>query len=61
MPVEDDRESFLEELNEAAEQAATGKARDRDALKEAIRLGVRRVATDWTGKKPITDVLIMDI
>ena len=61
VPVEDDRESFLEELNEAAEQAATGPARDREALKEAIRLGVRRVATDWTGKKPITDVLIVDI
>ncbi len=61
VPVEDDRESFLEELNEAAEQAATGPARDRDALKEAIRLGVRRVATDWTGKKPVTDVLIVDI
>lgn len=61
VPVEDDRETFLEEMNEAAEQAATGKARDRDALKEAIRLGVRRVATDWTGKKPVTDVLIMDI
>ncbi|PQM29472.1 MBL fold hydrolase [Sphingopyxis lindanitolerans] len=61
VPVEDDRETFLEEMNEAAEQAATGKARGRDALKEAIRLGVRRVATDWTGKKPITDVLIVDI
>src|SRR3546814_9931624 len=42
VPVEDDRETFLEELNEAAEQAATGKVRDRDALREAIRLGVRR-------------------
>ena len=61
VPVEDDRESFIEEMNEAAEQAATAKARDRDALKEAIRLGVRRVATDWTGKKPVTDVLIVDI
>lgn len=61
VPVEDDRETFLEEMNEAAEQAATGPARDRDALKEAIRLGVRRVATDWTGKKPVTDVLIVDI
>lgn len=61
VPVEDDRETFLEEMNEAAEQAATAKARDRDALKEAIRLGVRRVATDWTGKKPVTDVLIVDI
>lgn len=61
VPVEDDRETFLEEMNEAAEQAATGKARDRDALKEAIRLGVRRVATDWTGKKPVTDVLFVDV
>jgi ribonuclease J len=61
VPVEDDRETFLEEMNEAAEQAATGPARDRDALKEAIRLGVRRVATDWTGKKPVTDVVIVDI
>lgn len=61
VPVEDDRETFLEEMNDAAKQAATGKARDRNALKEAIRLGVRRVATDWTGKKPVTDVLIVDI
>ncbi|MBY4636860.1 ribonuclease J [Sphingopyxis sp. XHP0097] len=61
VPVEDDRDTFIEELNEAAEQAATGPARDRDALKEAVRLGVRRVATDWTGKKPIVDVLIVDI
>ena len=61
VPVEDDREAFLEEMNEAAEKAATGPARDRDALKESIRLGVRRIATDWTGKKPVTDVLIVDI
>ena len=60
VPVEDDRETFLDEMNEAAEQAASKKARDRDALKETIRLGVRRVATDWTGKKPIVDVLIVE-
>jgi ribonuclease J len=48
-------------MNAAAEKAAKSPARDRDALKEAIRLGVRRIATDWTGKKPIVDVLILDI
>lgn len=48
VPVEDDRDTFIDEMNEAAEQATTGPARDRDALKEAICLGVRRVATDWT-------------
>ena len=61
VPVEDEREAFLDEMNAAAEKAATSPARDRDTLKEAIRLGVRRIATDWTGKKPIVDVLILDI
>lgn len=61
VPVEDDREAFLEELNEAAEVAADKPARDMEARKEAIRLGVRRVATHWTGKKPVTDVLIVEV
>jgi ribonuclease J len=61
VPVEDDREQFLEDLNEAAEKAADKPAKDFDARKENIRLGVRRVATEWTGKKPITDVLIVEI
>ena len=45
----------------AAEQAATGPARDEEKLREAIRLGVRRIATDWTGKKPVVDVMLVDI
>jgi ribonuclease J len=61
VPVEDDRDQFLEDLNEAAEVAADKPARDMEARKEAIRLGVRRVATHWTGKKPVTDVLIVEV
>ena len=61
VPVEDERDAFLDEMNDAAEQAATGPARSPDALREAIRLAVRRVATDWTGKKPIVDVLVIDL
>lgn len=61
VPVEDEREAFVDEMREAAEQAATGPARDREKLREAIRLGVRRVATDWTGKKPVVDVMLIDI
>ena len=61
VPVEDEREAFIDEMREAAEQAATGPARDEDKLREAIRLGVRRVATDWTGKKPVVDVMLVDI
>jgi len=61
VPVEDEREAFIDEMREAAEQAATGPARDEEKLREAIRLGVRRVATDWTGKKPVVDVMLVDI
>jgi hypothetical protein len=38
-----------------------GGDRDIEALRERVRLAVRRVATRWTGKKPIVDVLIIDI
>lgn len=61
VPVEDEREAFIDEMREAAEQAATGPARDEEKLREAIRLGVRRIATDWTGKKPVVDVMLVDI
>src|SRR3546814_9551806 len=40
------RSAFIDEMREAAEQAATGPARAEDKLREAIRLGVRRIATD---------------
>ena len=42
----------------AAEAVAKG-ARQEDKLREAIRLAVRRCATDWTGKKPVVSVLIV--
>ncbi|MDO9369767.1 MAG: ribonuclease J [Sphingopyxis sp.] len=61
VPVEDEREVFIDEMREAAEKAATGPARDQEKLREAIRLGVRRIATDWTGKKPVVDVMLVDI
>ncbi|MEQ8309756.1 MAG: ribonuclease J [Sphingopyxis sp.] len=61
VPVEDEREAFIDEMREAAEQVAMGPARDEDKLREAIRLGVRRVATDWTGKKPVVDVMLVEI
>jgi len=61
VPVEDEREAFIDEMREAAEQAATGPARDEEKLREAIRLGVRRIATDWTGKKPVVDVMLVKI
>jgi ribonuclease J len=60
VPVEDEREPFLAEVAQAAGKAVRGDVRDPDKLREAIRLAVRRVATRWTGKKPIVDVMILE-
>ena len=60
VPVEEDRDPFVEEAAEAAAQAAKGGGRDMEKLREAIRLAVRRVATRWTGKKPVVDVLLIE-
>ena len=61
VPVEDEREPFLAEAAEAATEAMSGRARDRDRLREDVRLAVRRVATRWTGKKPVVDVVIVQV
>ncbi len=58
IPVEEDRESFLEEACDSAAKAAS-KGGDEEKLREAVRLAVRRCATDWTGKKPVVHVLVV--
>jgi len=61
VPVEEDRDPFLEEAAEAAAEVVRKEgARDIEKLREALRLGVRRVATRWTGKKPVVDVLVVE-
>ncbi len=61
IPVEEDREAFLDEACAAASAAAEKGAAGEDKLREAVRLAVRRCATDWTGKKPVVDVLILRV
>ncbi|WP_394646402.1 ribonuclease J [uncultured Sphingomonas sp.] len=61
VPVEEEREPFLAEAIEAAAEAMAGRPRDRDRLREDVRLAVRKVATRWTGKKPIVDVVIVQV
>ena len=46
-------------MSTAALDAVGDGPKDREKLREAIRLAVRRVATQWTGKKPMVDVLIL--
>lgn len=62
VPLEEDREAFLSEAAEEATAAVSGRGSEElEAVRERVRLAVRRVATRWTGKKPIVDVLIIDI
>ena len=61
VPVEDERDAFLEEAADAAAEAMKGGPRDRERLREDVRLAVRRIATRWTGKKPVVDVVIVQV
>jgi ribonuclease J len=56
IPVEEDREAFLDEMESVA-AAAAAEGGPEARLMEKIRLAVRRRATEWTGKKPVVDVL----
>jgi len=61
VPVEEDRETFLAEALAALEKTVKAASRkgDVETLREAVRIAVRRVAADWTGKKPIVSVTIV--
>ena len=61
IPVEEDRDNFLAEACDAAADAARKDSATEEKMRENIRLAVRRCATDWTGKKPVVDVLIVRV
>ena len=58
VPVEEDLEDFREECVEAA-ASVTPDLRNEAKYSEAVRIAVRRIARDWTGKKPVTDVQVV--
>ncbi|MBN8807209.1 MAG: ribonuclease J [Sphingomonas sp.] len=60
VPVEEDRDAFRDEAVDAAADAVRSHRGGRDDLLEKLRLAVRRVATRWTGKKPVVDVLLIE-
>lgn len=61
VPVEEDRDAFLEEAAEAAAEAVKKDGRDIEKARESVRLAVRRAAVRFTGKKPVVDVLIVEL
>ncbi|MCG2842383.1 ribonuclease J [Sandaracinobacter sp. RS1-74] len=62
VPVEEDEEAFLAEAVEAAATTfAKVGLKDRRRLEDELKIAVRRVARQWTGKKPPTDVQIISV
>ena len=60
VPVEEDRDDFIADATDAAQRAFNSGANE-DAMREAVRLAVRRCATLWTGKKPLVEVMVLQV
>jgi len=61
LPVEEDRDAFVNECASAATKAVNGGSQDDAKVSDAVRQAIRRVARDWTGKKPVTDVQLVRV
>jgi len=60
VPVEEDRDDFIADATDAATRAYSPGIAE-DTVKESVRLAVRRCATLWTGKKPLVEVMMLQI
>lgn len=60
VPVEEDREDFIADATDAATRAYSPGGNE-EAVRESVRLAVRRCATLWTGKKPLVDVTMLQL
>ena len=60
VPVEEDRDDFINDATDAAKRAYSRGA-DEEKVREAVRLAVRRCASLWTGKKPLVEVMMLQV
>jgi ribonuclease J len=60
VPVEADREDFINDATDAATRAYSPGV-DEEKVRESVRLAVRRCATLWTGKKPLVEVMMLQV
>jgi ribonuclease J len=60
VPVEEDRDDFLADATDAATRAYSPGV-DVEKVRESVRLAVRRCATLWTGKKPLVEVMLLEV
>ena len=60
VPVEEDRDDFIADATDAATRAFSPGV-DEEKVRESVRLAVRRCATLWTGKKPLVEVMLLQV
>lgn len=60
VPLEEDEEDFLDEIYDDISKKFSKPVGDINRFSEDLRLLVRRAATEWTGKKPIVSVLVVE-
>ena len=60
VPVEEDRDDFIADATDAATRAYSPGV-DEERVRESVRLAVRRCATLWTGKKPLVEVMLLQV
>jgi len=60
VPVEEDRDDFIADATDAATRAYSP-GLDEEKVRESVRLAVRRCATLWTGKKPLVEVMMLQV
>ncbi|QJB68092.1 ribonuclease J [Parasphingorhabdus halotolerans] len=60
VPLEEDEDEFLDEVCAEITNKYKKPVGDLEKFSEQIRLLVRRAATEWTGKKPVVSVLVIE-
>jgi ribonuclease J len=60
VPVEEDRDDFIADATDAATRAFSP-GEEEEKVRENVRLAVRRCATLWTGKKPVVEVMLLQV
>jgi ribonuclease J len=60
VPVEEDRDDFIADATDAARRAYSPDVEE-EKVRELVRLAVRRCATLWTGKKPLVEVMLLQV
>jgi ribonuclease J len=60
VPVEEDRDDFIADATDAATRAYSPGVNE-ETVRESVRLAVRRCATLWTGKKPLVEVMLLQV